>query len=74
MDLDQAMAWLKETHGVVRFTSQELRLAVEDPTDSNERVVLIRPMGDPTETFIRTVEDVQTLWTARSRRANLKAV
>ena len=42
--------------------------------DEDERVVVIRPMGDPSETFLRVVEDVQTLWSANSRRANLKVV
>lgn len=74
MEMDDALAWLKETGGVVRFTATEMRLAVEDPTDEDERVVVIRPMGDPTQTFLRVVEDVQTLWTAKSRRATLKAV
>lgn len=74
MDMHEAMEWLKETGGVVRFSATEMRLAVEDPQDEDERVVVIRPMTDPAETFVRVVEDVQTLWTAKTRRTGLKVV
>ena len=74
MELAEAMKWLSDTGGVCRFDAKEMRCAVEDPQDPDERVVVIRPMTDPTETFLRVVSDVRTLFDARTRRATLKVV